>query len=66
MTQYQCGNCRELSLLGPSARFCPYCGSSSLILVIKEEAEQPRPGPGVADVEDLQEEVARTRRRSKQ
>jgi len=37
MPEYQCGNCREASRLGPSARFCPYCGSSNLNLVIKEE-----------------------------
>lgn len=38
MTEYKCGNCSEISRLGPNARFCPYCGSTSLNLVIKEES----------------------------
>jgi len=42
MTEYQCGNCREFSRLGPSARFCPYCGSSSLNLIIKEGPDEIR------------------------
>ncbi len=36
MTEYKCGNCREVHILSPKARFCPSCGSSSLNLVIKE------------------------------
>lgn len=43
MTEYQCGNCREFSRLGPSARFCPYCGSTSLSLVVREETESKSP-----------------------
>ena len=37
--EYKCGNCREVSRLSPKAKFCPFCGSSSLILVVKEQAE---------------------------
>jgi hypothetical protein len=37
--EYKCGSCREISALSPKARFCPVCGSSSLILVVKEQAE---------------------------
>jgi hypothetical protein len=37
--EYKCGSCREVSLLSPRAKFCPVCGSSSLILVVKELAE---------------------------
>ena len=37
--EYKCGSCREVSLLSPEAKFCPVCGSSSLILVVKEQAE---------------------------
>jgi len=37
--EYKCGSCREASFLSPSARFCPSCGSTSLILVVKELAE---------------------------
>ncbi len=36
MTEYKCGNCREVHLLARGARFCPSCGSTSLVLVIKE------------------------------
>ncbi len=36
MTEYKCENCREGHLLAPNARFCPSCGSTSLILLIKE------------------------------
>ncbi len=39
MTEYKCGNCREVHLLARGARFCPSCGSTSLILVIKELTE---------------------------
>ncbi len=39
MTEYKCGNCREVHILSPKARFCPNCGSSSLNLVIKELEE---------------------------
>ncbi len=39
MTEYKCGNCREIHILSPKARFCPNCGSSSLNLVIKELTE---------------------------
>jgi len=37
--EYKCGSCREISSLSPRAKFCPVCGSSSLILVVKEQAE---------------------------
>ena len=37
--EYKCGSCREVSALSPRAKFCPVCGSSSLILVVKEQAE---------------------------
>jgi hypothetical protein len=37
--EYKCGSCREVSALSPKARFCPVCGSSSLILVVKELTE---------------------------
>jgi hypothetical protein len=37
--EYKCGSCREINALSPKARFCPVCGSSSLILVVKEQAE---------------------------
>jgi hypothetical protein len=37
--EYKCGSCREVSTLSPRAKFCPVCGSSSLILVVKEQAE---------------------------
>ncbi len=39
MTEYKCGNCREVILLAPNARFCPSCGSTSLVLLIKELTE---------------------------
>jgi hypothetical protein len=39
MTEYKCGNCREILILSPKARFCPECGSSSLNLVIRELKE---------------------------
>lgn len=37
--EYKCGSCREVISLSPKAKFCPVCGSSSLILVVKEQAE---------------------------
>ena len=37
--EYKCSSCREISALSPKAKFCPVCGSSSLILVVKEKAE---------------------------
>jgi hypothetical protein len=37
--EYKCGSCREISLLSPKAKFCPVCGSSSLVLVVKELTE---------------------------
>ena len=37
--EYKCDSCRETSALSPKARFCPVCGSSSLILVVKELVE---------------------------
>jgi len=37
--EYKCGSCREVSALSPKSKFCPICGSSSLILVVKEQAE---------------------------
>ncbi len=39
MTQFKCGNCQEIQKLSPKSRFCPICGSSSLNLVVKEQAE---------------------------
>jgi len=39
MTEFKCGNCREVYVLSPKARFCPNCGSSSLNLIIKELKE---------------------------
>ena len=39
MAAYKCGNCRETFALSLKARFCPECGSSSLILVVREQAE---------------------------
>ena len=39
MTQFKCGNCQEIQNLSPKSRFCPICGSSSLNLVVKEQAE---------------------------
>jgi hypothetical protein len=39
MTEFKCGNCREVFVLSPKAKFCPHCGSSSLNLVIKELTE---------------------------
>ena len=39
--EYKCGSCREVSVLSPKSKFCPICGSSSLILVVKEQAESP-------------------------
>jgi len=57
MTEFKCGNCREVYVLSPKARFCPNCGSSSLNLIIKELKEpaqketlgvySPRVGPDV-------------------
>ena len=37
--EYKCGSCREISALSPKARFCPVCGSSSLVLVVRELVE---------------------------
>jgi hypothetical protein len=37
--EYKCGSCREVSVLSPKSKFCPICGSSSLILVVKELTE---------------------------
>ncbi len=37
--RYKCGSCREVSSLSPKAKFCPVCGSSSLILRIQELVE---------------------------
>ena len=39
MTEFKCGNCREVFVLSPKARFFPNCGSSSLNLIIKELKE---------------------------
>jgi len=39
LTEFKCGNCREVYILSPKAKFCPNCGSSSLNLVIKELKE---------------------------
>ena len=37
--EYKCGSCREISVLSPKSKFCPICGSSSLVLVVRELAE---------------------------
>ncbi len=39
MTQFKCGSCQEIQNLSPKSRFCPICGSTSLVLVVKEQAE---------------------------
>jgi DNA-directed RNA polymerase subunit RPC12/RpoP len=39
LTEYKCGNCKEVFVLSPKAKFCPDCGSSSLNLIIKELKE---------------------------
>ncbi len=39
MTEYKCESCREVHILSPKARFCPTCGSTSLVLIIKELEE---------------------------
>ncbi len=39
MTQFKCGNCEEIQNLHPKSRFCPICGSTSLNLIVKEQAE---------------------------
>jgi len=39
LTEFKCGNCREVHILSPKARFCPNCGSSSLNLIVKELKE---------------------------
>jgi DNA-directed RNA polymerase subunit RPC12/RpoP len=39
MTEFKCGNCKEILILSPRARFCPECGSTSLNLIVKELME---------------------------
>jgi len=39
LTEFKCGNCREVHVLSPKAKFCTNCGSSSLNLIIKELKE---------------------------
>ncbi len=39
MTEFRCGSCKEVHNLSQKARYCPNCGSSSLNLVVKEQAE---------------------------
>lgn len=39
MTEFKCGNCKEVLILSPRARFCPECGSTSLNLIVKELKE---------------------------
>ena len=39
MTEFRCGSCKEISNLSQKSRYCPNCGSSSLNLVVKEQAE---------------------------
>jgi len=61
LTEYKCGNCREVHVLSPKARFCPDCGSSSLHLVIKELKEPAQketigvysPPPTMAELESV-------------
>ncbi len=72
MTQYACGNCRELSNLSPRARFCPVCGSTSLILIVKEQAEPaaretigvytPEPEPDTVYLEEEDQPSQRSKR----
>jgi len=74
MTEYKCGNCREVLILSPKARLCPECGSSSLNLVIKELREPAQretlgvysPNieiPAIDTAEILREEEDKPRRR---
>ena len=37
--EYKCRSCREVTSLPPRAKFCPVCGSSSLILMVREQTE---------------------------
>ena len=90
MTELKCNNCRESfvatreyriirtqeALANEIARFCPYCGSTSLSVVVKETGiiadqirhitEDPRePLDGVSiEPEDLVEEEEKPRRQS--
>jgi len=77
LTEFKCGNCREVFVLSPKAKFCPNCGSSSLNLLIKELKEPAQKetlgvyspeeilGPDFPAVNDQKEEEdqPRTRRR---
>ncbi len=63
MTEFRCGSCKELLNLSDKARFCPNCGSTSLNLVVKEQAEPaaketigvytPEPDIAIVEKEDL-------------
>jgi len=90
LTELKCNNCRESfvatreyriirtqeALANEIARFCPYCGSTSLSVVVKETGivadqirhitEDPRePLDGVSiEPEDLVEEEEKPRRQS--
>ena len=90
MTELKCNNCRESfvatreysivhaqdALVNEIARFCPYCGSTSLSVVVRETrtvadkirhiTENPRePLDGVSiEPEDLVEEEEKPRRQS--
>jgi hypothetical protein len=78
MTEFNCGNCKEVHILSPKARFCPDCGSSSLNLIIKELKEPAQretlgvyspqtiagiEGEGIDTAELSKEEEDRPRRR---
>jgi DNA-directed RNA polymerase subunit RPC12/RpoP len=77
MTELKCHNCREtfgLPAAGTTAvaRFCPYCGSTSLAIVIKEGptvfsgSTAFTPEPSLPDPsEDLVEEEEKPRRSRK-
>ena len=77
MTEFKCGNCKEVHVLNSRAKFCPNCGSSSLNLVIKELTEPaqketlgvyspeatPVPGPDL-EIKEEEDQPRRPRRRS--
>ena len=72
MTEFKCGNCREVYVLSPKARFCPNCGSSSLNLIIKELKEpaqketlgvySPRESDNISDQKEEEDQPRRRRR----
>ncbi len=70
MTEFKCGSCQEIQNLSPKSRFCPICGSTSLTLIVKEQAEPGSretigvytPEPDVAVVEEEDQPRRRSRR----